>query len=173
MRPLALAVFLALVPTIPTAQVAPRSLGLELGFTHDSFEALGARAPLALTAAWWLIDDLGVTARLAWGFASRTSVREAAGSFEAGAGLRYGLSRSQVLRPQLVADVAFVQVLAAPTSEAWTSDSGVRVGAGAALEIFVARDVSLTFTARLTELALGSGDGGPGTALSMGLAAWF
>ena len=173
MRPLVLAVLLAAVPRLAAAQVAPRSIGLELGFTRDSSAALGDRAPVALTAAWWIMGDLDATARVAWGFASRTSVREAAGSLEAGAGLRFGLARWHVLRPQVVADLAFVHVFGATPSEARASDSGVRVGAGAAMELFLGRDVSVSLGAKVTELALASGDGGSGIALAMGLAAYF
>jgi hypothetical protein len=173
MRPLALSLLLASAPAAAAAQGGPRCLSLELGFTRDSAEELGDRAPVALSTAWWLTGDLDATARVTWGFASRTGGRRAAGSFEAVAGLRYALGTLSVLRPQLVVDLAFVQVFGAPAAESWTSDSGVRLGAGAALEVFFARELSLSLTARATELALVSGDGGPGLAVALGVAAYF
>ena len=173
MRLLALALLLASAPAAATAQSGTRCLSLELGFTRDSADTLGERTPVALSVAWWLTDDLDATARVAWGFASRTGDRGAAGSFEAGAGLRYTLGTLSVLRPQLVVDLAFVQVLGAPAAEFWTSDSGLRLGAGLALEVFFARELSLSLIARATELALVSGDGGPGLAVGLGVAAYF
>ncbi len=173
MRLPALTLLLALAPGAAAAQSAPRSLALELGFSSDSAELLGGRAPVALSVAWWLTSDLDATARVAWAFAARTGGRAADGSFEAGGGVRYSLANWASLRPQLVADVAFVQVLGAPRSEVWMSDAGVRLAAGAALEIFFARDLSLNLMARATELALASGDGGPGLAFSVGVAAYF
>jgi hypothetical protein len=172
MRPLALALLVLSAPAVAAAQSAPRSLALELGFARDSSDALGDRAPVALLATWWLTGDLDATARIAWGFAARTSGRAAA-SFEAGVGLRHALVTWRAVRPQVVADVAFVQVLGTPASEAWAADSGVRAGVGVALEVFLARDVSLSLTARVTELALASGEGGPGLATALGLAAYF
>jgi hypothetical protein len=173
MRPLAIALLIGALPAVAAGQSAPRSLSLELGFARDSAAPLGERAPVALAAAWWLTGELDATARVAWAFAARTSDRAAASSFEAGMGLRYGVARWAALRPQLVADLAFVHVFDPPTSEAWASDSGVRVGAGVGLEIFFARDVSLTFSARMSELALVSGDGGLGGAVALAAAAYF
>jgi hypothetical protein len=173
MRSLVLALLLASAPAAAAAQSSPRSLSLEVGFTRDSSEALGDRAPVALCAAWWLTGGLDATLRVGWGFAARTVGRGADGSFEAGVGLRYGIATWPALRLQLLADLAFVQVLGAPAWERWTSDSGVRLGGGAALELFFARDLSLGLAARATELALASGDGGPGLALSLGISAHY
>ena len=173
MRPLALAVILSVLPRSAASQVAPRSIGLELGFTRDSSAVLGDRAPIALTAAWWLTGELDATARVGWGFASRTSVRAAAASLEAGAGLRWGLARWSAVRPQLLAEVAFVDALDAPPSAAGESDYGVRFAAGAAVELFLTRDLSASLSAKATELGLAGGDGGPGVAVAMGFATYF
>ena len=173
MRALALAVLLASAPAAADAQLAPRSLALELGFARDSAAALGERAPVALAATWWLAGEIDATARVAWAFAPRTGDRAAASSFEAGAGVRYGVARWPALRLQVVVELGFVHVLDAPRLDGWTSDSGVRAGLGAALEVFLARDVSLSFTGRLTDLALASGDGGAGASLATALAVYF
>ncbi len=173
MRCLALAVLLASAPVAASGQSAPRSLSIELGFTHDSWTTLGDGAPVALSYTSWITGDLDATARVAWGFAARTGGRAAAGSFEAGAGLRQGIASWGAVRAQLLADLSLVQVLGAPGPAPWTSESGVRVGGGVAVETFLARDLALGFTARATHLATWSGEGGPGAALGISLGAYF
>jgi hypothetical protein len=173
MRLLALTLLLATVPGAAAAQSSPRSLALELGFASDSAEVLGTRTPVALSAAWWLTGNLDAVARVAWGFAARSGGRRADGSFEVGGGVRCSLATWGALRPELVADIAFVQAFGTPGTELWASDSGVRLGAGAALEFFFARDLALGMAARATELALVSGAGGPGLAFSGGIAVYF
>ena len=169
MRTLFLAALLLLVPGFPRAQSSPRSLALELGFSSDSAAALGSRSPFALVASWWLTGDLDVTARAAWAFASRTQDRAADDSFEAGTGLRYGLARWSSLRPQVLAELSFVQVL--PSALAAPA-SGVRLGAGAALEAFLGRDVSLTLVLGASRVFLAEGSG-TGLAASLRAGAYF
>jgi hypothetical protein len=169
MRTLALAALLLLSPALSRAQTSPRSLALELGLSNDSAAALGSRSPVALVASWWLAGDLDATARAAWAFASRTQDRAADDSFEAGAGLRYGLARWSSLRPQVLAELSFVQVL--PSALAAPA-SGLRLGAGAALEAFLGRDVSLTLVLGASRLFLVEG-GGLGLAASLRAGAYF
>ncbi len=169
MRILILAALLLLAPGLSLAQSSPRSLALELGFSSDSAAALGSRSPVALVASWWLTGDLDATARAAWAFASRTQDRAADDSFEAGAGLRYGLARWSSLRPQVLAELSFVQVL--PSALAAPA-SGLRLGAGAALEAFLGRDVSLTLILGASRLFLAEG-GGIGLAASLRAGVYF
>jgi len=169
MRILILAALLLLAPGLSRAQSSSRSLALELGFSSDSAAALGSRSPVALVASWWLTGDLDVTARAAWAFASRTQDRAADDSFEAGAGLRYGLARWSSLRPQVLAELSFVQIL--PSALAAPA-SGLRLGAGAALEAFLGRDVSLTLVLGASRLVLAEG-GGTGLAASLRAGAYF
>jgi hypothetical protein len=173
MRSLALLLVLAVAPTGAAAQSSPRSLGLELGVTRDSVAAMGDRAPVALSATWWLTGDLDATARVAWGFAARTEGRAADGSFEAGLGLRCGLASWSILRPQLLANAAFVQVASWAASTPWASDSGVRLSAGMALEAFLARDLSLSLAGEASQLMLFSEGGGPGLGLALRIGAYF
>jgi hypothetical protein len=173
MRSLALLLVLAVAPTGAAAQSSPRSLGLELGLTRDSVAAMGDRAPVALSATWWLTGDLDATARVAWGFAARTEGRGADGSFEAGLGLRCGLASWSILRPQLLANAAFVQVASWAASTPWVSDSGARLSAGMALETFLARDLSLSLAVEASQLMLFSEGGGPGLGLAMRIGAYF
>ena len=169
MRTLALAALLLLFPSLSRAQTSPRSLALELGFSSDSATALGSRSPVALVASWWLAGDLDATARAAWAFASRTQDRAADDSFEAGGGLRYTLVRWSSLRPQVLAELSFVQVL--PSALAQPA-SGLRVGAGAGLEAFLGREVSLTLVLGASRLFLAEG-GGTGVAASLRAGAYF
>ena len=169
MRNLLLAALLLLAPGLTRAQPFPRSLALELGFSNDSAAALGSRSPVALIAGWWLTGELDATARAAWAFASRTQDRAADDSFEAGAGLRYGLARWSSLRPQVFAELSFVQVLPSALAE---SGSGLRLGAGAGLEAFLGRDVLLTLVLGASRLFLAAG-GGTGLAASLRASAYF
>ena len=141
--------------------------------TRDSVAAVGDRVPVALSATWWLSGDLDATARVSWGFAARTDGRGADGSFEAGLGLRYGVGSWSILRPQILANAAFVQVASWTASTPWTSDSGVRLAAGASLEAFLARDFSFSLVAEASELVLFSEGGGPGLGLALRIGAYF
>jgi hypothetical protein len=169
MRNLSLAALLLFAPALARAQSSPRSLAVELGFSNDSAAALGARSPVALVASWWLAGDLDATARASWAFASRTQDRAADDSFEAGAGLRYGLARWSSLRPQVLAELSFVQIL--PSALAAPA-SGVRFGASAALEAFLGNDVSLTLVLGASRLFLVEGSGF-GLAASLRAGAYF
>ena len=173
MRTLALLLVLASVPVTAAAQGGQQSLALEVGFARDSVELLGGASPVALCWTSWLTGDLDATARVQWAFAARPDVRAADGSFEAGAGLRYSVATWGAVRAQLVADLAFVQVLGAPGPETSTSGSGVRLAGGGAFEIFFARDLSLSLVARATEVVLVSGEYGPGLTVAVGMAMYF
>jgi len=171
MRPLslALALVVALAPLPAAAQVASRSVSLELGITRDSAPVLASRVPVALVATWWLVGDLDATARASWSFAPRTQGRAADGSFEAGLGLRQAVARWGFLRPQLVGDVAFVQA----GSPLFMAAAGLRLGAGVALEAFVGLDLPVSLVAEASELLLTSGEGGPALSLALRVGACF
>jgi hypothetical protein len=136
MRTLALAFTLALAPSLAAAQLAPRSLALEVGIAWDS---AGDRVPVALAASWWIAERLDLTARVGWASAPRTEGREADGIFEAGLGLRRALGDGP-LRTALLAEVGSAQVLGASLFE---RDLRIRVRAGIAFDAFVLRDLAV------------------------------
>ena len=158
MRPLPVTLLLALAPAAAAAQPFAHSVGLELGVSHDSAGPIGDRMPLALSASWWLIGDLDVTARVAWGFALRTAGCAADGPLEAGAGLRYSLAGLGAVRPQLAVGAAYV--LAWDARGPGGSD-GVRLEGGVGLEWLLTRELGLALLARASALWLdGEGWGG-------------
>ncbi|GEJ58285.1 hypothetical protein [Anaeromyxobacter diazotrophicus] len=166
MRLPALALVAACLPALARAQLAPRSLALELGFSSDSAPALGSRAPVGLVASWWLAGELDATARASWASAARTDGRAADGAYEAGAGLRYRLARWGSLRPHLAAEVAAVGVL---PGSGFSAETGVRLGGGVGLEAFLGREVFLALALQGSELWLPHGGGlGLGAALRAG-----
>ena len=168
MRSLALSALLTLAPAAAGAQLAPRSIALELGFTRESAPALGDRAPLALAASWWIAEDADLTARVAFGFAARTAGRAAGALYEAGFGLRRTFGGGAV-RPFAAVDAAFLQASAGPTL-AW--EQGLRLAASAGLEVFPARDLSVAVAAAGGEALLASGSG-PSVGVTVRLAGYF
>ena len=160
MRLAALALLLtaALRPVAARAQLAPRSLALELGFSDDSVAALGSRAPVGLVASWWLGGELDATVRFTWTSAARTEDRAADGAYETGLGLRYRLARWGSLRPHLALELAGIAVV---PGAGWSGVTGLRLGAGAGVEAFLGRDVFLALVLQGSELLL-PGGGGPG-----------
>jgi hypothetical protein len=168
MHHVAAAALLALVPLATPAQLAPRSVALEVGYTSDSAPALGASAPVGLSASWWIADDLDLTARAALAFAARTAGRGADALYEAGLGLRrtFGAAR---LRPYATLDAA---VLLASTGALARWEQGVRASAGAGLEAFLARDLSLACGGSAGGALLASG-AGPSFGLVLRAAGYF
>lgn len=169
MRLPALVLVAAFLPALAHAQLAPRSLALELGFSSDSAGALGARAPVGLVASWWLAGDLDATARFTWASAARTDGRAADGAYEAGLGLRHRLARWASLQPHLAAELAAVGVAPGP---GWPGQTGLRLGAGLGLEAFLGRDVFLALLLQGSELLL-PGGGGPGLCAALRAGAYF
>jgi hypothetical protein len=155
MRPLAAAALVALAPVATLAQLAPRSVALELGYTRDSAPALGATAPVGVAASWWIADDLDLTARAAYAFAARTSGRGADAVYEAGLGVRRSFGGGR-LRPYAALEAAWLLTCAGAICG---REQGVRASAGAGLEIFVARDLSLALGASAGGALLASGAG--------------
>ncbi len=136
MRTLALA-FLTAAPSLAAAQIAPRSLALEAGIACDSDGAL--RAPLALSASWWIAERLDLTVRVGWASVPRTQGRAPDATYEGGVGLRRTLGEGP-LRPALMVEVGAVHVLDASPFE---RDLGVRLRAGAVLDAFIGRDLAV------------------------------
>jgi hypothetical protein len=168
MRPLLLAALLSLPPSAALAQLAPRSLALEAGFTLETAEARPGRAPVGLVATWWLADALDATARVAWVFAPRTEDRASDDRFEAGLGVRWALARGRI-RPELLAGASVVELPGA----AFFPAAGLRLSAGAALEAFVARDVSVSALVEGAHLLLAGEEGGPGAAVALRVEVYF
>jgi hypothetical protein len=167
MRPLTLAAILSLYPAMAGAQLAPRSLALDVGLSRDSAPALGERTPVALVATWWLVGPVDAMLRVAWRTAWKTDVR-GADSFEAGAGLRYTLAGTTV-RPQLFASVSLLEVL--PGSSA-PEETGARLSVGAGLEVFLVRDVFAAAVGEGSVAALPSGSGA-GLSVTLRLGVYF
>lgn len=144
------------------AQVSPRSISVESGVSAPMGRGAGAHAPIALCAALWLEGDVDVVLRLATGAAPRTPSAGEVEWFAGTAGLRWSLAPGP-LRPQLFAELGWAQ-----------AGGGDRarpvVGAGAALEWFLARDVALGVSAALRRAPDGAGWRLDATA---GLAAYF
>lgn len=168
MRSLTLAALLTLAPGAARAQLAPRSIALELGFTRESAPALGDRAPLALAASWWIADELDLTARAAFGFAARTEGRAAGALYEAEFGLRRTFGAGPV-RPFAAIDAAFLQ---ASTGQPFAWEQGLRLAASAGLEVFPARDLSVAVAAAGSEALLASGSG-PSIGLALRVTGYF
>jgi hypothetical protein len=168
MRHLAAAALLALTPIAARAQLAPRSIALDLGYASDSAPSLGTTAPVGLSASWWIGDDLDLTARAAHAFAARTAGRGADEVYEAGLGLRRSFGSGR-LRPYATLDAAFL-LAATGALSGW--DEGVRASAGAGLEVFVARDLSLACGASAGGALLASG-AGPSFGLVLRAAGYF
>jgi hypothetical protein len=128
---------IAVPPSLAAAQLAPRSLALEIGLARDSGAAL--RAPLSLSANWWIAERLDLTARVGWASVARTSGRAPDSIYEGGVGLRRALGDGP-LRPSLMAEVAAAHVLGAWPFE---RDLGVRLRAGAVIDAFIGRDLAI------------------------------
>jgi hypothetical protein len=169
MRLLSVVVLLALTPATASAQRPPRSVALEVGFSHDSADPLGDLAPVALGATWWLVGDLDATARLAWAFAPRTGVRGPDTVFEADVGLRQGLAKRPPFRFDAGIEIGWVQAVGA----APTRSGGVRLGAGLWVEVFLSRDVALGLVGTLGQVVLASAEGGPCAGVRVRVAAYF
>jgi hypothetical protein len=155
MRSFALAGLLALLPSTGRAQLAPRSVALEVGFRRESLASLGDQAPVALAASWWIADGLDLEARVSFAAVVRTGGRAADDLYEAGLGLRRVLGAG-ALRPFAAVDLAFLQASTGPLL-GW--EQGVRLGASAGVEAFVAGDLSLAAAAQACEALLSSGSG--------------
>ena len=166
MRLATLALVSALLPLAAQAQLAPRSLALELGFSEDSAAALGSRLPVGLVASWWLGGDLDAVARLSWASAARTEGRA---TYEAGLGLRYQLARWGSLRPHLALELAAVGVTSGP---GWMSDTGLRLGMVAGVEALLGPALFLAVIAGGSEV-LDPGGGGLGGCAALRAGAYF
>ena len=157
MRPLLLVALALSAPSAARAQLPPRSLGLELGFSRDLGASGPDRAPVSLSATWWIADDLDLTARGGSAFAWRSEVRPADPCFEAALGFRRRLAGTGRMRVHLVLDVVFVRAPGAVGLEpsalpaSTPPDSGLALAAGAALELFAGRDVSVSATGEIGE----------------------
>jgi hypothetical protein len=170
MRLVAIALVAVLAPSAAHAQLAPRSLAIELGFSEDAAPALASRASVGLAASWWVTGDLDVTARLSWAAAARTEGRAADPVYEAGLGLRRRLARGSSLRPYLAFELAAVGVLAGAVS---MGDTGLRLGIGAGVEAFLGRDLFLAAGVQGSELLFLPGGGGLGGCWAVRAGAYF
>ncbi len=167
-RALSLALLL-LVPHAARAQLANRSLGLELGFTSLSGFDLEPHVPIGLAAAFWLDQKWSATARLAMAFPSQKADRATAYYVCGAAGLRYDLS-SDTLRPLLFAELGWCQLF---LPSALGSVSAVAAGGGGGLEWFVERDLSATLLAAGRRLAAWGQEGGLAGEISLRVSAYF
>lgn len=126
-------------PAVPArAQLSNRSISVETGLSAALDAPGGTREAFALAATAWLDGELEAVARVVRWAAPRTEGRAPDGGGWAGtAGLRLSLAPAP-LRPQLWIEAGWAQV-EGPEGEA----SRLALGAGAGLEWFVVRDVSI------------------------------
>lgn len=120
------------------AQLSNRSIALEAGVSAPVGGGAAAPEAFAVTATAWLDGDLEAVARVGRWAAARTEGRGADGGGWAGtAGLRLSAG-PEPLRPQVWIEAGWARVL----GRTGLADRLV-LGAGAGLEWFVARDVSV------------------------------
>ncbi|HUL61040.1 MAG TPA: hypothetical protein VLU43_17300 [Anaeromyxobacteraceae bacterium] len=156
-----LAASLAALSAPARAQLAPSSLAVESGASAPIRGAGRADAPIVLGATRWLEGDVDATFRLAFGSAPETAGRGAHRFVLASAGARWSLLPDPV-RPQLSAEAGFRR---------WSDGRlAPMLAAGAGVEVFVARDLSLTARGA-ARIPLGSGP--PSADLTLGIAAYF
>ncbi len=154
MRPLATStvLLLALAASPAEAQLSNRSIAVESGLSTPLGAASGTGGALALSASAWLDGDLEAVARASFASAAGTPGRGASSAVSGTVGLRLSLGHAP-LRPQVSADVGWTRSLrsSAPADR-------IAFGLGAALEVFVVRDVSVAVRTTLRgsggELAL-------------------
>ncbi len=141
--PTAAVLALSLVATPAAAQLSNRSIALESGLSR----ALGAGGrtggAVALAATLWLDGDVEGVARASLGSADGTAGRGATSAISGTVGLRFSVGRAPV-RPQLTVDLGWAR-----TSESGSTSDRLAFGLGAALETFLARDLSVAFRASL------------------------
>jgi hypothetical protein len=161
MRPPVPAVAAALLLASPArAQLSNHLVTAESGVATALAARGVASTPVAVSAGAWLDGDVDVVARVAWAASARTGGRGAASTL----GLRWSLLAAPV-RPQLHAEAGW----------AWGLDGRRRhaavIAAGAGVEAFVARDVSLGVRASVR--ALLRRGAGAGAAFTGGASFYF
>lgn len=133
-----LAAAVAVVARPAAAQLSNRSVALEAGLSAPLRGGAPAAQAFALSATAWLDGELEAVARVARWSGPRTRDRAAdAGGWSGTAGLRLSLL-PEPLRPQVWLEAGWAR-LERPEGPA----DRLALGAGAGLEWFVARDVSV------------------------------
>lgn len=158
---LAAAVTAAATPA--AAQLSNRSISAEAGPSAPARRGGGAAEAVGVAATAWLDGDLEAVARVAWWSAPRTPDRAADGGAWLGtAGLRVSLL-PEPLRPQLWIEAGWAR----RETQLGPRDH-LALGAGAGLEWFAVRDVSVAVRCALR-------GAGPERRLDVvaGLAAYF
>ncbi len=169
-RPLPLVALLALAAARPAlAQASPHSLSLEVGIAGVSGLALGAHAPVALGASWWLEGRLSATGRLALAFPPQDLDRRAACTVSAAAGLRWDLADGPV-RPFAHGEVAWVEVF---RSDGLGAGWAVAPAAGLGVDWFVERDLSFGVVATARRLLSPGEPAGAAVEAALRASAWF
>ncbi len=160
------AAVLAVAPAASAAQLADRSIGVEVGFTSPSGLGVEAHAPVALAAGFWIEGGLSVTARASVAFAPRTGGRETDLCLGWAAGLRWDAS-SEDLRPFLFGEIGWLHVLGAGARSAFAP------GAGAGIEAFVRRDLSVAAQVAARAIVVVGGEGGRALDAALRLSYYF
>jgi hypothetical protein len=169
MRSLALAVAVAAIPSLASAQIAPRSLALEVGIAREIGSGAALRAPVALAASWWIGERLDLTARVGWASAARTDGRAADTSADVGGGLRWTLGAAP-FRTALLTDIAVVKVLGRSLVD---GDGGLRARAGGSVDLFFARDLALGVAMTAGAALLSSGTSRAEVGLALRVEGYF
>jgi hypothetical protein len=113
-------------------------------------------APIGLGTSFYIENNFEATGRFRIGFPKQTSNGETAFFIQPAIGLRYNLLPDYI-RPQIFTEMTFYQYFLG-TGLDHTSLFGV--GGGGGLEIFFARDVSLSFLGTYHRLIIIGGDDG-------------
>lgn len=120
------------------AQLSNRSISAEAGVSVPARRGSGSAETIALAATAWLDGELEAVARVAWWNAPRTADRAADGGGWVGtAGLRMSLLPDP-LRPQLWVEAGWLR-----RETPLGPRDRIALGAGAGLEWFAVRDISL------------------------------
>jgi hypothetical protein len=128
----------AAAATPAAAQLSNRSVSFEAGLSAPARRGGGAAEVVGVAATAWLDGDLEAVARVAWWSAPRTPDRAADGAGWLGtAGLRVSLLPDP-LRPQLWIEAGWAR----QDTQQGPRDR-LALGAGAGLEWFAVRDVSV------------------------------
>ncbi len=171
MRPSLIATLAALLLAAPSAQaqLANRSVGLELGFTSLSGFGLEPHMPLGVSATFWLDWRVLATARLAMAFPAQSLDRVTAYYVCGTAGLRLDLS-TEAIRPLLFAELGWYQLF---LPSALGSVGAFAPGAGGGVEWFFERDLSAALLAAGRWLVAFGREGGRAGELALRVSAHF
>jgi hypothetical protein len=158
---------LILAPAAAAGREAPHAIALELGFNGDPGLGAGGATSVGVAVNAWLTGELDATGRVAWASALRPDGRGADAAFEAGAGLRDGMTTWRAAQLQVAVAAAWRQPGAWPSSAA-----GLRLEIGGGIEVALAGPVGLGLALEASQGLFTLG-GAPGLGGRLRLACYF